>query len=484
MIDFIKQEFWIILLFVNYLLATSAAFTILLKNINPTKTVSYIIVLIFFPFLGILVYYLFGQEYRKNKIFNRKNILNQNIIKSIQSDLELNKREVKQVDNYLDGKVKLIKLLYNSENSPLTICNDIDVFKEGKTKFARLIQDIESAKHHVHLEYYIIKDDTIGTQLLNAICRKAKEGIEVCVTYDDVGSKISSTMKKKLDDCGVHHYPFMPIVFTKFTGKMNYRNHRKIAVIDGVIGYVGGINIGDEYINNESTQHFWRDTHIRIIGEAVKSLQIYFFTTWDFVSNKKFKINKAYFPETPCKNSVGLQIAASGPDTDWANIMEAIFTAITTADDYVYITTPYFVPNEEITTALCVAAKSGVDIRLIIPKNSDSKIVKNATNSYLEILLQAGVKVYKYKKGFIHAKTMVVDDIFSTVGTSNMDNRSFNINFEVNAFIYDKANSKKLKQHFLEDLDECDRVKIEEYINRPKYKKLIESLSRLWSPLI
>lgn len=484
MLDFIKGNIWFILITLNYVIALSAAITILLKNINPNKTVSYIIILIFFPFLGIVVYYLFGQEYRKNKIFNRKHILNQHIIKSIQQDFEFSEQDVKRVDNYLDDKVRLVKLLYSSENSPLTLRNDIDILKDGNAKFPRLLQDLKQAKHHIHLEYYIVKDDNIGKQILDTLCEKAKEGIEVRLTYDDVGSKISSKMKRKLTETGVSHYPFMPVIFSKFTGKMNYRNHRKIAVIDGLIAYVGGINIEDEYLNNEKEMYFWRDTHLRIVGEAVKSLQIYFFTTWDFVSNETFKIDKAYFPQTKCAKNVGLQIAASGPDTDWANIMEAIFTAITTADDYVYITTPYFVPNDEIITALVVAAKSGVDVRLIIPKTSDSKIVKYATNSYLENLLQASVRVFRYKKSFIHAKTMVVDDIFSTVGTSNMDYRSFNINFEVNAFIYDKEKSKILKQHFLDDLIECEEVDYQNYVNRSKFMKLVESYCRLWSPLI
>lgn len=484
MIDYIKQEFWSILLVFNYLLAASAAITILLKNVNPTKTVSYIIVLIFFPFLGLIVYYLFGQEYRKNKIFNRKHVLNKNIIKSIHQDLEFNKQEIRDVDDYLEDKVKLVKLLYSSENSPLSLKNDIEILKDGNIKFPKLLEDIKAAKHHIHLEYYVLREDNIGFEILDLLCKKAEEGIRVRVSYDDVGSKISSKMKSRMSESGIEHYPFMPVMFSRFTGKMNYRNHRKIAIIDGSIGYVGGINIADEYISNEEDGYFWRDTHLRIVGEAVKSLQIHFFTTWDFVSNDKLRIVKAYFPKTECKRDVAIQIAASGPDTDWANIMEAIFTAITSADNYVYITTPYFVPNDEIITAITVASKSGVDVKLIIPKKSDSKVVKHATNSYLDKLLQAGVKVYKYKKGFIHAKTMVVDDIFSTVGTSNMDYRSFNINFEINALIYDKENSKILKRHFEDDLKECEEVDYKAYLNRSRLTKLKESFSRLWSPLI
>ena len=484
MITFIKHEYWSILLILNYLLATSAALVILLKNINPTKTISYIIVLVVFPFLGVLVYYLFGQEYRKNKIFSRKSVSNQNIVKSISKDLKFSKSEIKRLYDYLEDKTKLVRLLYNNENSPLTLKNNVDILKNGNEKFPKLIDDIRAAKQHVHLEYYIIKDDKIGTEILDLLCEKARNGVEVRLSYDDVGSSISSKTKKLLKESGVLFYPFMPVLFSKFTGKMNYRNHRKIAVIDGFVGYVGGINIDDEYFNDAESSVYWRDTHMRIEGEAVKALQFHFLTTWDFVSNTTLKINRSYFPEVHYNRNVAIQIAASGPDTDWANIMEVIFTAISTAKDYVYITTPYFVPNDEIIMALQVAAKSGIDVKLIIPKESDSWLVKHATNSYLEKLLEANIKVYRYTKGFIHAKTIVIDDIFSTVGTSNMDYRSFNINFEINAFMYNIETSKVLKQQFLEDLNFSEIIEHERWLNRPNLEKLKESYSRLWSPLI
>ncbi|XCF05665.1 cardiolipin synthase [Tamlana crocina] len=483
MIDFIKEHFLEILIILNYIIAISAVITIVLKNINPTKTLSYIIVLFFFPFLGLLIYYLFGQEYRKNKIFSRKHVLNQSTIKSINDELELDSEEIQKVDDYLEGKVKLVKLLYDNKTSPLTLCNDVDILIDGDEKFDYLLKDLKAAKNHIHLEYYVIMDGQIWDKLLDVLCKKASEGVRVRLTYDDVGSKLSSKTKQRLNDCGIEHFPFMPVVFSKFTGKMNYRNHRKIAVVDGKVAYVGGINIADEYVN-EYNDNFWRDTHLRLVGEAVKSLQISFFTTWHFVSNQELEISNSYFPKIDCEGNVAVQIAASGPDTDWAYIMEAIFTAITTAEDYVYITTPYFVPNDQIIMALQVASKSGVDVKLIIPKESDSWVVKHATNSYLEHLLEAGVEVYRYTKGFVHAKTMVVDDIFSTIGTSNMDYRSFNINFEVNAFVYDEVKSKMLKRQFMEDLNSSEAIEPERWVNRPKLAKLKESYCRLWSPLI
>lgn len=486
MIEYIQEHIWTIVLLINYLLAISVVVVILLKNIDPAKALAYILVLAFFPFVGLIVYYLFGQEYRKSKIFNRKDIANTNIIKSIGKNLRIQEKkfDYDKANIELDDKIKLIKLLKKSEKSPLTLDNSVAIIKNGNAKFKMLIEDLKQAKEYIHLEYYIIKDDTIGTELLNTICKKAKEGLEVKLSYDDVGSKLSSAMKRKLGDHGVEYYPFMPVIFSSLTGKSNYRNHRKIAIIDGVIGYIGGINVSDTYINSDSTDRYWRDTHLRISGDAVKVLQFHFLTTWDFVSDKSLEIKEKYFPNVASNNNVAVQIAASGPDTNWANIMEAILTAINNAENYIYLTTPYFIPNDQIITALQIAAKIGVDVRLLIPKASDSWIAKNATNSYLDELMFAGVKVYRYQKGFIHSKTLVVDDVFSTIGTCNLDNRSFNINFEINALIYNKEQAGVLKSHFLEDLKDSEYMDYELWSNRSNIRKLKESFARLWSPML
>ncbi|HLT34085.1 MAG TPA: cardiolipin synthase, partial [Aquaticitalea sp.] len=332
--------------------------------------------------------------------------------------------------------------------------------------------------------YYILFDDTIGMQVIDILCEKAINGVSVKLSIDDVGSNVSRKSKKRLRKCGVEWHPFMPVLFPKFTGKMNYRNHRKIAIIDGKIGYIGGINIADRYVNNESSEGYWRDTHLRIEGEAVKSLQIHFLMNWEFVSKRKVKINKNYFPIENKENYLPIQIAASGPDTDWANIMEVIFTAIVTSEKYVYVTTPYFIPNDQIISSLQVASKSGVDVRLLIPKDSDSWTAKHATNSYLETLMEAGVRIFRYCKGFSHAKTLVIDDMFSTVGTSNMDNRSFNINFEIDAVIYNEKKSIELKSHFLEDLKDSEEIDYKRWVQRSKGQRLQESYCRLWAPLL
>jgi cardiolipin synthase len=482
-LEFLKTNFWQILIALNYILALVAVFTVLLKKINPTKTLSYIIVLLVFPFFGLLVYYLFGQEYRKSKIFSRKNVLNQAVVKRIQGKIELNQREVDELEDLLNEKSKLLPLLYNNEKSRLTINNEVKLIKNGDEKFKLLIEDLKNATHHIHLEYFVIKDDFTGTKILDLLCDKAKTGIQVRVIIDDVGSSISSKMKHKLKESGVDLHSFMPVLFSRFTGQMNYRDHRKIVVIDGEIGYVGGINISDNYSNTHNTR-YWRDTHIRIVGEAVKSLQILFFTTWDFVTEDKISVSQDYFPEHTCTTKMPLQIAASGPDTDWSNIMEAIFVAITTAEDYIYITTPYFIPNPEIVKALQLAARSDIKVKIIVPQISDSWIAQYATNSYIELLLEAGVEIYHYTKGFIHAKTMVVDGVFSSVGTANIDYRSFNINFEVNALMYNTDFGSQLVEMFKNDLHDCKQLEFESWQNRSIRTKFVEAIARLMAPLL
>jgi len=457
----------------------------LLKNKNPTKTVSYILVLAVFPFLGPVVYYLFGQQYRKTKLFNRKHISNSEVVKEVGDRLRLNGKDFSEMENMLGSKIQLVHLLKENHKSPLTTKNELEIIRNGENKFKRLFKDLRSAKNYIHLEYYVLEDGQTGTELIDIICEKAKEGLEVKLAYDDVGSRIASKLKRKLTDSGVEHEPFMPVIFSSLTGKSNFRNHRKIAIIDGQIAYLGGINVSDEYVNGVGNKEpYWRDTHLRICGPAVKVVQFHFLTTWDFVTDEKIEVKSEYFSEIDCEGEVPLQIAASGPDTDWANIMEAMLTAIHNAKNYVYITTPYFIPNDQIISALQIAAKTGLDVRIIIPEVSDSWIAEHATFSYLEELLEAGVKVNLYQKGFIHAKTMVIDDIFSTVGTCNLDNRSFEINFEINALIYDEGKTKELKSHFEEDLKDCTSLELERWMERSKWCKLQESFARLWAPLL
>ncbi|HET8838313.1 MAG TPA: cardiolipin synthase [Flavobacteriaceae bacterium] len=470
---------------VNYVIVLITSIFIIGHNRNPVSTLSYILSMIVFPFVGILVYLFFGQEYRKEKMFQRKGVVDNKKIKEWEKKLLLSEEKLEEYESkFLDEKVKGVRLLQNNQKKPLTFKNQVKVLINGEEKFKSLFADLKKAEHHIHVEYYIFNSDTIGTKLIDILCEKVKEGLEVRVSYDYVASDLSNAAIKKMKTCGIEVFPFMPVRFPNLTRRLNYRDHRKIVVIDGEIGYVGGINVCDEYVNPTKNGVYWRDTHVRLSGNAVKSLQSHFLLNWNFVSNSEIEIKDEYFPKVKQKPGKAVQVAASGPDSDWPNIMEAIFTAINSAEKYIYITTPYFIPNDQIITALKTASRSGVEVKLLIPKDGDSWVTQFATDSYIQDLLESGIEVNHYCKGMVHAKTMVIDDELSMIGTSNMDYRSFEINFEITAMIYSEEIAKEMLTIFEKDIEECDTVDLEKWRKRPSHKKWKESFCRLWAPLL
>lgn len=482
--DFITEHLGKLLIGLNYLLALGAAFTIVLRNVNPIRTVSYVLALLFVPFLGLIFYIFFGQEYRRTRMFKRKNLLNQSNVKKWQQSLVLDQQALHDFEEeVLLDKAKLIRLLHDKEQSPLTLHNEVEILINGEEKFRCLFEDVRNAQSSIHLEYYILRDDKIGSELIDLLCERAEAGVEVRINFDYVGSSLSNKTRARFKKHGIEFFPFLPVHFPRFTSKLNHRNHRKIAIIDGRIGYVGGINIGDEYLNAHG-KRYWRDSHLRLKGESVGVLQLHFLLNWDFVSEQDFEIKEEWFPRHEITRETAVQIAVSGPDTDWANIMEALFVGINSATDHLYLTTPYFIPNDEIFTSLIAASRSGVDVKVLIPGQSDSWAAKYASFSYIERMLRAGVEVHLYEKGIIHAKTMVVDGVFSTIGTSNMDYRSFNTNFEINALIYNKKVAAQMENTFFNDLQESRLLDAEEWYNRPFKQKLKESFCRLWAPLL
>ncbi|MCM4168244.1 Major cardiolipin synthase ClsA [Arenibacter antarcticus] len=487
MFDFLKDNIWKILLGVNYLLVIAFSILIVLKNKNPVKTLSYIFVLAVLPFVGLLVYYFFGQDYRKDKIFEKKYILDNDRLIKWRNKFSLNKEERQDLEDLFgEGILKIYRLLRNNENAVLTFDNEVEILINGEEKFKQLRNDLALAKHHIHMEYFVLFDNELGSEIINILCSKAEEGVLVRLIYDDVGSSISSKNKKKLTKSGVEHFAFLPVLFSNSTSKLNYRDHRKIIVIDGQIGYVGGINLDQKYDNSYDNDKYWRDTHLRIMGGAVGALQSSFVLSWNFVSKEELEIEEILLPKKKAniKKPVAIQIAASGPDSDWANIMEAIFCAINSAMDRILITTPYFMPNSSILTALTTAARSGVEVKVIIPYESDSMAAQYATDSYIEECLNSGIHIYRYNKGFVHAKTLVIDDMFSSIGTANMDYRSFSMNFEINALLYNKEVNQQMVEQFNQDLLDCDEVTLERWENRGILRKLKESFSRLWAPLM
>lgn len=482
-----KENLWPILLGLNYVFVVLFSVLIILKNKNPVKTLSFLFILAILPILGIVIYYFFGQDYRKHKIFERKYILDNESLKKWREKFSLDHADRADFRNeFGDGIFKIYKLLKNNGKAVLTFDNDVEILVNGEQKFERLKKDLLCAEDHIHMEYFVFLDDEQGQQIIEILCKKANQDVQVKLIYDDVGSKITSKSKNLLTACGVEHYAFLPVLFSNSTSKINYRNHRKIVVIDGKTAYLGGINIDKKYNNTFQNDLYWRDTHICLQGAAVGALQSSFFLSWNFVTKNSFELAEKHFPKTkPTSNHpIAVQIVASGPDSDWENIMEAIFTAINTATKLICITTPYLIPNSQILTALTTASRSGVDVKIIIPKKSDSWAAQYATDSYIEQLARSGIRIFRYSKGFIHAKTMVIDDLFSSIGTANLDYRSFSINFEINALIYNERINQQMVEIFKLDLGESEEVDYERWKKRGIIRKLKESFSRLWAPLL
>lgn len=454
---------------------------LLLENRNPLKTHSYLLLLLLLPFMGFIIYLFFGQNHRKRKIMAKRKLINQAF-------------GPVYVQDYLDNETpaltergqhkKLIRFL-NKDLSPISLRNKVTVLRNGEEKFPALMEAISKAKHHIHIEYYIFVNDNIGNQLADLLLAKVAEGVEVRMIVDGVGSlSLEKRFFNKMKAGGVEFKEFMPVLFPSFTSKINYRDHRKIIIVDGLIGFTGGINVADRYVNNGKGEPYWRDTHLKIEGEAVKTLQFLFFLNWQFVNKETFKLTDTYFPAAEQKGNHCVQINASGPDLDLASIMDSFFIAINSAEKHIRICTPYFIPNESILDAIITAAKSDIQVELIIPFGSDSWIVQAASLSFIQRLLEVGVHVLLYKKGFMHAKVIIIDDTFASVGTANMDYRSFDLNHEVNTYIYDTDLVNTLKIQFEEDKTESMKINLLDWKNRGLKQKLKESLCRLLAPLL
>lgn len=487
-------------LMISYIAGAIISMSIILENRDPARTVTWLLIFILLPGIGLVIYAVFGRNIRKRKLFKTQklahNIKEKNLfenLKEIQELVELEQSSIKrktlededdEEEEY--AKKRVIGLLLNTGMFPFTSNNKIDVYVDGNEKFDNLLRDIKEAKNHIHLEYFIIKDSEIGRKIKNLLIEKVKEGVKVRILYDDVGCwrfwfhrKFFNEMKKS----GIEIIPFLPAKLPFIGGKLNYRNHRKIVVIDGNIGYTGGINIGDEYLGRNKKFGYWRDTHIRIKGTSVYMLQMIFLIDWYYTTRDAIDL-KEYFPKMNYCGESMVQVVASGPDSDWEAIHYAYFSAICQAKKSIYIETPYFIPDESLLIALKSAALSGVDVRIIFPKIADHKMVNNASYSYFDDILRSGGKVYLYTKGFIHSKVMIIDDKIASTGSANMDLRSFMLNFEINAFIYDEKVVKVITDDFFEDLKNSEEIKDVDFNNRKMMKKISESIARLFSPIL
>lgn len=459
---------------------------IMLENRQPVKTISWILVILLMPGLGIAFYIFFGQNYRKEKIIAKKLLKNHDILLH---------HAHSQIDSIISGELLhelhfkdnkgLIQMLINSSTAVITQGNSVMVFNTGIQTYDSILEALESATSFIHIEYYIFENDKIGSSIIAILKRKAKDGVEVRMIVDDVGSwALNSAFFQDMRNSGIEIYSFLQVRFPLFTSKVNYRNHRKILIVDGIIGYMGGINIADRYVEgNKDLYGIWRDTHLRIEGDSIHTLHTIFMVDWYFVSQTELSDPK-YFPSVKPSGNAMVQIVSSGPDTDWPAIMMGFFKAIATAKEYVYIQTPYFMPPDSMIMAMKCAAMGGVDVKLIIPYRSDGYITILSSRSYLKEMLESGVKIYFYNKGFIHSKTLIIDDYISTVGSANMDFRSFEQNWEVTAFVFDRDTALTLKRDFEADLLSSKQVIHEEWIKRPLIEKTKESFARLLSPLL
>lgn len=381
----------------------------------------------------------------------------------------------------------LMRLLKTNSDNPVLFATAYKIFTDGKSKLGSLFEDIRRAKHHIHIQYYIIEGDEYGEKLSDLLIQKASEGVRVRLIYDHVGCwGTKNSFWKRLRAGGVEVYPFMPVVFPLFTSRVNYRNHRKLVVIDGKVGYFGGMNIAKRYIDGNRLG-LWRDTHIRIEGTAVASLQSSFLIDWYVVSRRVINIDVCYhLPSSPIPSAtdVPMQIVPGGPIGQWRSLEQAISFLISRAMKYIYITTPYFLPTETLNNAIIAAALAGINVHLLIPKKSDTKIAQIASLSYLEDLLEAGVKVSFYTGGFLHAKMVVVDDKVASVGSTNMDFRSLEHNFELNAMIYSQPMVEELRDCVNNLFETSERVALERWKKRSKLQKFVESCIRLFAPLL
>ncbi|ELC8346006.1 cardiolipin synthase [Clostridium perfringens] len=457
---------------------------VVLERKQPEKTIAWLLILTLLPPIGLILYIFLGRNWKRNKLNDRTNPKINDLISPI-------------LDEYPEKQyVPLMELLAFNSDSPIFVNNDIKIYKDGVEKFKDLKEELLKAKHHIHLEYYIVNSDEIGNEIKDILIKKALEGVKVRFIIDKVGSSsLKRSYIKDLKKAGVsvvmYSYFLAPLLKVINT-QINYRNHRKIVVIDGQVGFLGGINIGDEYLGRNKKFGYWRDTHLMIKGDFVLALQAVFlddFITIEKANNSYTFYDKEfdkYFPENiVAKERVLMQLVKSGPDSTFPAIMQSILKMIMTARENIYITTPYFVPPSSIIEALRIASLSGVDVKIIFPEKLDHFMVNKASKSYLAELMDCGIEVYFYdKSSFIHSKTMTIDGKICTLGTANMDIRSFELNYEINTVIYDKEITCKLDALFFEDLLKSRHFKIEEYEKSTKFDKFIEGVTRIFSALL
>lgn len=453
---------------------------LILYGMRPTKTLAWMLAIFTIPVGGMLFYLLLGRNRRKNKLFQLKRT------DEIISYLEKAESHYESVteEEYQEHQ-KLMKLITMNCGFAPSTGNQLKLLKNGDATFRAIFESLQKAEHFIHLQYYIFEDGHLAEGLFDLFAEKVKEGVQIRILYDGIGSRsLSKKYIRKLQKAGVEVYSFLPVKFGKFLSSINYRNHRKIIVIDNKIAFTGGINVSDKYVKGDPNLGIWHDMHLQLEGPVVHSLQAIFVMDWYLISNQDDVLSPSYFTTYKKVGNMTAQTVHSGPDEDFSATRQLYFSLINEAKDYVYIANPYIIPGEAILEALKVAALSGVEVRLLLSDISDSKIVRWCVRSYFERLLEAGVKIYLFSSGFVHSKTIVADDTVSSVGTANLDIRSFEQNYEVNVAIYDDTFAIELKNDFLADCEQSIQLDYATFVNRPWHEKIKEGVAKIFSPVL
>ena len=480
----------LILAVIYYIVIIAVVVKVLLENRKPVYSAALIGMLTVFPVLGLILYLFLAYKMNKSTFVSKKWHKERRKISLWKTEMYSTIEQKTSTKRYSPFKEwnKIINMLYLFDNTTTTYHNDVKLLINAEDFFHHLINDIKNAKKHIHLEFYVFDNDDIGQEIINLLIQKVKEGVKVRFIIDSFGSRsINKKMFKLLKDNNIEVFSFLPLFTPRMFRFVNIRDHRKLVVIDGEIAYTGGMNIADRYRNNGNPRNkrFWRDTGVRICGDAVKSFQLQFFNIWKFVSKQTDDFEAEIFSgEFTTEKECIIQLVDSGPDSEYQSILNTFFIAITNAEKEIFIETPYFSPPDEIIMALKNAALSGVEVVIIIPEKSDSKIASYSTNSYIDNLASVGVKFYIYKKGFLHSKVTLVDNSLSTVGSTNYDYRSFFSNYELNAVFYDKHFNTEMRKMFFEDLKNCEELVLSDWKKRPIMTKIKESVCRLFAPLL
>ncbi|MEW7279783.1 cardiolipin synthase [Aquimarina sp. 2201CG1-2-11] len=469
-----------LVLFIYILIVGLIIFRLLLNGMRPTRTLAWLLAIFTIPVGGMLLYLILGRNRRKNKLFQLKGtpVVRDFIKKALQQHITLSDKE--HLDHY-----KLISLITRNSHFPPSTGNKVKLLKKGKATFEAIFNALDNAKHFIFLEYYIFEEGKLTTKLFELFKQKTSEGVKIYILYDGIGSlSLRKMYIDKLKDIGVEIRKFLPIKFSHFLSSINYRNHRKIVVIDGEIAFTGGINVSDKYLYGDTNLGVWYDMHLKIKGPVVHHLKTIFALDWYLTSKDESILDIPSLPNINIEGQSSVQIVHSGPDDDFSSSQQMFFSIINEAQKYIYITNPYIIPGDSILDALKVAAMSNIDVRLLLSEKSDNVIVRWCVRSYFERLLQAGVKIYLFGSGFLHSKMIVSDDTVSSIGSSNLDIRSFEQNYEVNAVIYHDDFAIGLKNDFLIDCNKSTRLNYHTFLQRPWRHKLKEGAAKIFSPIL